>query len=282
MYKTQYTTSKKPKFYKIEYLQDKRYTDLHPVQLKFYHKSDKSNRNNCYISNIHKTNDISGTNMMKFVISLLKKLGVKHATIYDGTSVKCGNERMDLTLQKLIVNGSGFYERFGFSYIVVDDWHINQFDNTKNLKKILKDKLTIFRKITVKEYIKLYQDLLDLIFSVIKKQDFKNVDIAYYDDIDEYRYESSDNINEKLIKMLGNINEILGVLFKTKKKYIYQVMKDTFKDSCQEYVKIINNIIEGNYIQFVKYKNKKVNFMHRHTIDIIKTIRYTQLAQDLY
>ena len=89
--------------------------------------------------------------MMKFVISLLKKLGVKRVTIYDGTSVKCGNERMDLTLQKLIVNGSGFYERFGFSYIVVDDWHIGKFDNTKNLKKILKDKLTIFRKITVKE-----------------------------------------------------------------------------------------------------------------------------------
>ena len=74
--------------------------------------------NDVHINHIHKTDDISGSEMVNLVLEILKKLQVKYASIYDGTKINCGDSKMDLSFLKLIEKKRSFYEKFGFRYSV--------------------------------------------------------------------------------------------------------------------------------------------------------------------
>jgi hypothetical protein len=62
-----------------------------PFSLQFndYNDDVKNDFHTAYIANIHKKYDISGSNMVEFVINLLKKLGFKKAELMDAASVNC-------------------------------------------------------------------------------------------------------------------------------------------------------------------------------------------------
>ena len=54
--------------------------------------------NNCYISNIHRTDKINGSTMVKTILNLLKVLKAQRVTLHDGASVKCEANGQDIDL----------------------------------------------------------------------------------------------------------------------------------------------------------------------------------------
>ena len=109
---------------------------------------------NVYINNISKSEKYSGSNIVKFVIDFLSSFKqVKKAYLKDGSQVSCKNsdDRIDLSMYKLLTSYNGFYHKLGFRLVIVD----GEEDITKKMislaKKVsnykVKDILENFRKI---------------------------------------------------------------------------------------------------------------------------------------
>ena len=148
---------------------------LLPFQIDFLDSTGNSYKlnNKVYIGEITKTDKISGSNMVKFVLELLKKLGTVTAKLYDGATVNCGNEELELSFFKLIEKNRKFYEKFGFKLTTkYSSWSRKIFPNNSTFYNILYQRIDQFKKIKISYYIKIYSKVLDLICNVIKKQDF--------------------------------------------------------------------------------------------------------------
>jgi len=73
-----------------------------------------------YINIISKSEKYSGTEIVNTVLLLLKKFGVKYATINDGASITLSkgekSSSVSLSLVKAITEGRTFYQKFGFRF----------------------------------------------------------------------------------------------------------------------------------------------------------------------
>jgi hypothetical protein len=72
--------------------------------------------------------------MVQICLEINRILGVENIFLGDGTQVKCekNNEKMDLSLLKLIERGMTFYMNLGFDFDVTNcDWLYNRFSNKK-------------------------------------------------------------------------------------------------------------------------------------------------------
>ena len=103
--------------------------------------------NNAQILHLHKTKEISGTNMVLLILEILKKLNTKQVTLGDGSEICCNGKKISLTLFKLIEKRRGFYENLGFKYDISDSENAKStFKNEKKLYKILYKNLDKFKK----------------------------------------------------------------------------------------------------------------------------------------
>jgi hypothetical protein len=109
---------------------------------------------NVNIDNISKSEKFSGSNIVKFVIDFLSSFKqVKKAYLYDGSQVSCKNsdDKIDLSMYKLLTSYNGFYQKLGFRLVIED----GEDDITKKMislaKKVsnykVKDILENFKKI---------------------------------------------------------------------------------------------------------------------------------------
>lgn len=109
---------------------------------------------NVYIDNISKSEKYSGSNIVNFVIDFLSSFKqVKKIYVKDGSQVSCKNsdDRIDLSMYKLLTSYNGFYHKLGFRLVIED----GEKDITKIMvslaKKVsnykVKDILENFRKI---------------------------------------------------------------------------------------------------------------------------------------
>ena len=281
-YKLITTDRNRPIFY-IEYYIKNRTTILKPFLLQFYLESDKDNRDNCYIVNIHKTHDLSGSQIMNFVLHLLKLISVKTVYIYDGTTVACGDIDMDLSLVKILTKGQGFYERFGFKYYLSnskDPYKFRIFKN-KDIETCLKVKISEFQNIKVKDIISVYLKILDLIFKIIKDDNYDNVTIGYFDNHSKDIIYQRNTDNKKVIeKLVMDIINILPILMENKSKYLYKIMNYYFNNECNKYLILINNLFYNSFYT-IKYKNIEVIMKDKKLFEILQYIRKLSLYQDL-
>lgn len=73
-----------------------------------------------YIENISKSEKYSGSQIVKFVLDFLKSItSVRKVYLYDAAEIRCKNsdDKVDLSMYKLIVNNRTFYQKFGFRLI---------------------------------------------------------------------------------------------------------------------------------------------------------------------
>ena len=272
----------KPIFY-IEYYVKKRSTFLKPFLLQFYLESDKHNKDNCYIVNIHKTDKLSGSDIMKFVLYLLKKISVKTVFIYDATSVECGNKDMDLSLEKILTKGQGFYERFGFKYYLSNSKDPYKFKifKDKDIETCLKNKIGEFQKIKVKDIISIYLKILELVFKIIKDDNYNNACIGYFDEQNkEIIYQKTTENKQVIEKLIISVINILPILMKNKSKYLYQIMNYYFNNECEKYLILVNNLFYNNFY-LIKYKNIEIIMKDKKLFEILQYIRKLNLYQDL-
>jgi len=262
----------------LEYYEKKRKTLLKPFLLQFYSQVDELNKNNCYIANIHKINDISGSNMMDFILYFLKKIDVYKCFIFDDTKVYCDNTPMDLSLQKLLFKNQSFYQRFGFKYFISnreDPYKYKKISN-KSIANNLQKKIKIFKNINVNELITLYIKSFNLLSNIVKNNDYKYLEIGIYDDnFNEIIYTNKDNQKE-VSYLIECYLKLLPILFENKNKKLYNVLNNYFNNECKKYILLVNELFY-NKIYIIIYKNKKIIFSLRKLMDIIIYIRNLNL-----
>ena len=284
------------KFYELKYNVKRMEFNMYPFLINFYNNNiNPIVGNNAHINNIIKTDKISGSNIVKIVMEILKKLNTKKVTLYDGTRVDCKDKQMELTWFKLIEKKRGYYEKFGFKYDVLEDWRKNYFKNSKQLYDYLYTHLDTFRKLKIINYNKIYIDIIKLISEVIINQDFENVDVGVKygygmetlnnDMINQvkFKYLKKNEVKKYLLELIENINDMLNIFKNTKQTLLYKLMIELFNDKskCSEYLKLWDNLVNSK-LYLIKYKNNKLVFENSYLIDYISVTRFTILSYTFY
>lgn len=260
--------------YDMDILEENEY----PFRILFSDGEPPKLGNDAYINHIHKTDNISGSEMVNLVLEILKKLQVKYASIYDGTKVNCGDSKMDLSFLKLIEKKRSFYEKFGFKYSV----KYNGFNTRKmfltdeKFYKLLYQTIDKFRKIKVSYYKKKINDVISLISKVILNDDFENVNLTIirpninYDK--DYYYSPNKDNKKNLFDMLKNLSDLITILNKSSEIYLYELMIRLFNKDCKQYLKINDIIIKSKY-HYIEYKNKKITFDYKYIYKFLNFLR---------
>ena len=156
--------------YIVYYNDPYRTSDLYPFKIVFIDKFTMEVGKNSYISDIHKTDSISGSEMVLLVLEINKVLGVKKTYLYDGTTISCGNKQYDLSFIKLIEKGITFYMKFGFDFdINSNEYFMTKYKTKKDLTTRLKKIIIQIKNIRIDDIIKEYFDTLDVINQVVKR-----------------------------------------------------------------------------------------------------------------
>lgn len=265
-------------FYELKYVHDSsnpRYTDINPLTISFINPNNTGKDNNVYINNIHKTKDISGSNMVKFALALLRKLKIQKAYLGDGAQVRCifDDEQMQLSKFKMIEKYRTFYMKFGFepewdkrTFWMYKAKNKKQFDN--KLKKIIDD----IRTIKIDDVKNKLKQALDILTSATKNGDYDNfkithIEVNFIDPEDTY-YQLDSYVDIPLLfKMCF---DILNILNNTKIKLLYKLLINQFNDftECQYYNKLMKHLSDNKFYK-LEYKSKKVEFAYKKLFSII-------------
>ncbi len=248
-------------FYILRYDEPDRFDDLYPFKISFYDPITKKINSNSYIANIRKTDKISGSSMVKFVLEINRVLNVKKTWLWDGSTVQCMGKEIDLGLMKIFEKGHTFYMNFGFKPDITSPaYDLLLFNNNKQLDDKLESLLSKVKKITIKSIISQYNKLIDILTQAIKSQDFDSLQII---NIDTYTFSpinSNQTINvkdpkKKLNSLIDECNKVLGILLKTDQKYLLDYIVWTFKNNCSDCV-ILLDYLCYNYNYKIIWKNK--------------------------
>lgn len=249
------------KFYMMMYDLPKNTEELLPFKIYFINWTTSEIGNDTYIANIHRTKHIRGTEMVKFVLAIQKKLHVQNASIHDGTHVDCKDKTMDLTLFKLFEKGVGFYENLGFEINLNTQYLIARFQSKEKLKENINDYLNKIKKVTVNELIDEYNKTLDIMTQVIHKQDYDNLEIEITNGIPiepqiNYYHKDSKNF---VSNMLNTCFNVINKLNNLKEKYFIDNLLKLFNDknNCDDYIYLSDSIL-NNLAYKIKYHNNVI------------------------
>lgn len=220
--------------------------------------------NNAYINNIHKTDNITGSEMVELVKKICDVIGVKKVYLLDKTSVVCNGNTLNLSLFKLIEKGRTFYSKFGFEFDINNYYNLytNKFDNIKQLDNKINSLIDNIRKIKTKDLIKFAEELLEILELVVKNQDYNNLTIkksyTSIKDIHADVFEISDpknNINQ----LFGKLHNLLMILLEVKEEYFYHFLIETFNNSKKAHLyKETLDYLTLDGIYSVKYNDKEL------------------------
>ena len=284
---------RKKKYYQLRYDIERIEESLWPFIINFTESMRSLELgNNAQILHIHKTKEISGTNMVLLILEILKKLNTKQATLGDGTQIDCNGKKISLTLFKLIEKKRGFYENLGFKYDISNSENAKSiFKNEKKLYKFLYKNLDKFKKIKISYYENLYNKIIKLIADIIIKQDFESVDIGLKNKSGlelrtkgkkfNFIYKKKKDNRKYLINLIGQINDTLNLFKNTKKIYIYELMIELFNKDCNKYILLMNNLIDNN-LYFIEYNKTKYEFKKSFIIEFIYMARHNALTYHFY
>ena len=268
------------KYYTFVYSQKNRKTPLHPFKIIFYDTENFKENNNCEISNIQKTKEYSGTNIMNTILKLLRVLNIKRVNIADGATIKCNNSQIDLTLFKLIEKNVGFYARFGFKSFIsyIDYENKTKYKNATIMNQVLILKLQQFRNIKIDTLIALLNKLLSICTSILKTQDYTNVKIYVINNFNT-TYLLDKQYRAYILALFEDIDILLHILLKFKNKKLGNVLIYLFYNHCELYQDIFNII--GDSIYSIEYQKDKVEFKFKILYREIRPMRYAKLYLDL-
>ncbi len=253
-------------FYEIYYDMPNRIHDLKPFSIWFIDNKTLELGNTSYIANIHKTNDISGSQMMNFVLELQRALGVEKTILHDGATVNCDGSKMNLSYIKLLEKGKTFYMKFGFEHeIDKSSWFVMRYKNEKEYKKDLDNTIAKIKKIKIDDIIKDYGDILDILVETTKTGDYKNFNIKFVAETEfkNYDYYYADNPYFAIPIIFRDTFNVLHILNSSKDKYFYEFFIKLFNDKikCHDYLTLKKNITNSD-ISSIESKNKTVKFKY--------------------
>lgn len=279
LYKNKYNNHQK--YYVLEYYEEKPRDPLLPFQIIFYDLFGK-NTEHAYISNIHKTDKISGSTVVHFVINVLKLLNVQFVSLHDGATIDCGAKRVRLSLYKLIEKKRTFYQKFGFKYFVTKGTYGHSlFDNEENVHRLINKCVKEIRKIKIINMIKICTNMLNIMTQVIKEQKYDELDIIRTNLNEVIYYDKIDTNRKTVIEFMHHLDNILRIMKTTKKKYLYQLLKDLFNSTqCDDYL-IIEQFLQRDVPYQVKYKHKKITIDYAKYFNILANVVHLEYGLKL-
>jgi len=249
-------------FYRMKYDIQHRTHNLCPFIIDFIdpHKMEKNN--NTYIADIHKTDIISGKELIKICLKINEILGSEKTYIGDGTQVKCDktDEYMDLSFIKLIEKNSTYYMNLGFDFDVINNNQYIFYMRHKNKDKLIKEINSLIkniRKIKTYDLIKEYNKTLELIILIIKDNYEKKFEILLDNSYPVVRDQIYvENPKEKIMSIFSECIKVLEILNKYKDEHkFYKILIKLFKEYCDEYLILFNNIIVNNRVKIIYGNN---------------------------
>lgn len=234
-------------------------------------------RERVYIANIRKTQDISGSNVVKTVLKFLKLINVKKAYLYDAAHIVCGDKfAYSLSFMQTLKETQTFYKKFGF-ICMHEEFSFGK--DTKLRDKLIKQTVAKIKNITIDQVLDMFNNFNK--FYKKNKPVFGN--IILFRIIDEGNEKIEYNMYPpQTAELLRDIKSIVALLKKYEKdyKYIYELTAL----ECEEY-SILNTISEGyRYYEGTianKTKNETFKFEHFIPFQELKKLICTEYYIDL-
>lgn len=251
--------------YSLEYFQEKKNSDILPFRIEFYDVTTGQLNNTTYISDISKTEQYTGTQIVNFCLEINKMFKVKKVYLHDGSTIDCYEHKISLNIIKLLENKKTFYMKLGFNlekninsamYPL-----LNSLSNDQYSSKIMEviDKI---RKIKTVDFIKKSVECLDLLVSIQKNitdQDYnleiKDIDVRpISQEYITYHSNPVAAIKYYISKYIDIINIVKPL---SKIKYFYQVLINLFKNKCYDYNTLYLSISFFNFYELT-YNGKTI------------------------
>ena len=227
--------------WRIQYNQSKQYSPYVPFALEIA----PHDPNIIHIHNIHKTRRHTGSQLVRFVIALCKKLGANEAILQDAAFVTCrkNKQEMRLSVIQLLKDGQGFYERFGF-----------EITNTKQHARLM-DKIKKLQKIKISSVLAKFQEAIQLL--VQAKKDPTNFELKIIS-TDGYPDIYMRNPNAKISELLPLFRQIARKLTRSNSTFLtdFLVYSAKHKTDCAVYTEFLDLAFQNHSLV---YKNKQVN-----------------------
>jgi hypothetical protein len=160
---------------------------------------NKPSFENVYIASISKSDKHPGSQVVKFVIEFLKSFKqVKKAYLIDAATVNCKNsdDRISLSLYKLITSYVGFYQKYGFRLVI--DYGKEQ-DITNNMVRLAK-KVSNYK---VKDILKNFKEIIKFVEKYKQKIQVKS----------KYNFNEYKGIGYSIQENRDKIKSDIGELF---------------------------------------------------------------------
>lgn len=270
-----------------------RTTYLIPLKIDFIDNIKMKLNNFSYIANIQKTDEISGTNMVKICLKINEILGAEKTILGDGTSVKCNDGSMDLSFLKLLESEATFYMKLGFDYeLTGNEWMYIRFLSKDMLKDTIVTIITELRSIKISNIIEEYKKLLQLIETCTIENNKQNLQIilkdsdltksisneesnqSYYTYYKKDPYSAIPDLFTECYEMLNILNESEN----SKHKYLYELMINLFKDKneCSKYLKLFMYLVESIRYKII-YGNNVIVRDYGIKFRLLQTLRHNYL-----
>jgi len=202
--------------------------------------NNKPSFENVYIASINKSEKYSESEVVKFVIEFLKSFKqVKKAYLIDAAIVNCKNsdDRISLSLYKLLTSYIGFYQKYGFRLVI-------DYGKEEDITKIVVYLAKKVANYKVKDILKNFKEIINFI-----EKYKQNVEVKT-----KYNYGNYAGINS-----LGEFMANIGYLYFTMtpyKKYTFGKFIEKLNDKkCFMLSQLFYSLNNIQYIEF-KYKNK--------------------------
>lgn len=266
-------------FYSIFYDPVKKTTELYPFKIDFISPIDQLTRNETYISNIQKTDKLSGSDLVKICLAINRILGAEKTTLGDGAEIICEKtgDKMDLSYLKLIENKMTFYMKHGFNFDIRGNLYFPfKFSNIKELREEINRLINNIRRIKTKDIISYYENVISLLQTIMKNNDEKEFEAVFNNgdltNPDSVRYEKP-----KIKELFNEAIDVLLILYKYAKKYdlLYKILVKLFKDSCDEYIILHKYICKQSRVKII-YKNKIIKS------DYVMNFKYLEGYRSVY
>ena len=265
------------KFYRMSYDIPHRTTWLTPFIIDFIDIITMDLNNNSYISNIQKTNKISGTNMVKLCLEINKVLGVKKVLLGDGTTIKCGKEELDLSFVKLLEYDKTFYMKLGFDFEITNhQFPYYRFTNKKKFSDEISRLLNSIRSIRTHTIVEEYSSTIDLISQMIKENYSKKLEILINNsNPSSITYVYKTDPANSILDIFEESKIVLDILNKNKDKdFLYQILIDLFKKDCKIYAVLYKYIID-NQRSSIEYGDIKISRPYVIDFSFLLLYRYS-------
>jgi hypothetical protein len=261
------------KFYRLIYKCDNRYTKLNNFMIDFIDIITNKLNDNSYINDIHKTNDITGTEFLLCAMRINQILGTQKINLIDIASIKINEKECDLSFIKLLENNKTFYMKYGFDFeISLTQLPFIRYENLFELKNKIYELLERIKKIKLIDIKKEYIYTKDILNKISKKDKFyikndnfsnpmENIDIFLNNPID------------KIIDILNESNEMIELISKYNDiEYLYELFIKLFNMNSKDYLILHKYFVENKRTKII-YENNIISRDYIFDISVLLLIR---------